>query len=166
MQEQEAEFVPEEESELGPALIKKLREKLKKAIEEKQEYLDGWQRARADFINFKKEELARHAHQEAQNKAEFAEVLIPTLDSLEMALKNHPTKELEILQNQLLNSLKKIGVERFGVAGEEFSPHRHEALAQTGEGDVVVSVERSGYAIKSPGQSNGDKVIRPAHVTL
>ncbi|OGC80065.1 nucleotide exchange factor GrpE [Candidatus Adlerbacteria bacterium RIFCSPLOWO2_01_FULL_51_16] len=159
MQERESEFVPEEEAEQGPALIKKLREKLKKAIEEKQEYLDGWQRSRADFANFKKEEAAREGHKEERIKAELAEAIIPTLDSLEMALKNHPTKELEILQKQLLNSLKKIGVERFGKSGEEFSPHRHEALAQTGEGDVVVSVERSGYSI-------GDKVIRPAHITL
>src|SRR3989338_3713227 len=155
----DAKFVPEEEAEQGPALIKKLREKLKKAIEEKQEYLDGWQRSRADFANFKKEEAAREIHKEARIKAELADAIIPTLDSLESALKNHPTKELEILQKQLLNSLKKIGVERFGVAGEEFSPHRHEALAQTGEGDIVVSVERSGYSI-------GDKIIRPAHVTL
>ena len=159
MQEQESEFVPEDEAEVGPALIKKLREKLKKAIEEKQEYLDGWQRSRADFANFKKEEAAREVHKEARIKAELADAIIPTLDSLESALKNHPTKELEILQKQLLNSLKKIGVERFGAAGEEFSPHKHEALAQTGEGDIVVSVERSGYSI-------GDKIIRPAHVTL
>ena len=69
MQEQENEFVPEEEAEQGPALIKKLREKLKKAIEEKQEYLDGWQRSRADFANFKKEEATRETEKETSAKA-------------------------------------------------------------------------------------------------
>lgn len=159
MQEQEEEFVPEDEVKEGPATLKKLREKLKKAIEEKQEYLDGWQRARADFVNFKKEELVRYTQQEARTKAEFTEALIPTLDSLESALKRHPSKELELLQKQLLQSLKKIGVEKFGKAGEKFDPHKHEALAQKEDGHTVVSLERSGYSI-------GDKIIRPAQVTL
>ena len=38
--ENDEEFVPEEEAEAGPALIKKLRERLKKAVEEKQNLLD------------------------------------------------------------------------------------------------------------------------------
>ena len=157
MVEQEAEFVPEDEAEEGPAVLKKLREKLKKAVEEKQEYLEGWQRARADFVNFKKEELARETHQEARNKIDFAEALVPTLDSLESALKNHKSKELEILQKQLFDSLKRLGVKRFGAVGEEFDPHRHEALAQDGDGHTVVTLERSGYSID-------DKNIRPAQV--
>jgi molecular chaperone GrpE (heat shock protein) len=57
----EEEFVPEDEAVDGPSALKKLREKLKKAVEEKQEYLDGWQRARADFANYKKEEATLYA---------------------------------------------------------------------------------------------------------
>jgi molecular chaperone GrpE len=159
MQEQEAEFVPEEEEGVGETALKKLREKLKRAVEEKQEYLLGWQRARADFANFKKEELVRESEREVRLKQQFAEALIPTLDALEMALKSHPTKELELLEKQLLSSLKKIGVERFGVAGETFDPHRHEALAHNGDGHTVESVERSGYSI-------GKKIIRAAQVII
>ena len=68
MSDSEEEFVPEDETEEGPVLVKKLRERLKKAVEEKQEYLEGWQRARADFANFKKEEALMHADKEARIK--------------------------------------------------------------------------------------------------
>lgn len=163
MQEQEEEFVPdlpdEASAKSGEEIVKRLREKLKKAVEEKQEYLEGWQRARADFVNFKKDEVARNAHTEERIKADLAEAIVPTLDSLESALKNHPTKELELLQKQLLDSLKKLGVKRFGAVGEEFNPHIHEALAQKEDGHTVVSIERSGYSID-------DKIIRPAQVML
>lgn len=159
METGDEEFVSEEETEVGEAALKRLREKLKKATAEKQEYLEGWQRARADFVNFKKEEAARETHKEELLKAELVEAIIPTLDSLEMALKNHPSKELELLQKQLLSSLKRIGVERFGAPGEGFDPHRHEALKQDGDNHKVESVERSGYSI-------GKKIIRPAQVIL
>lgn len=36
--------------------IKKIREKLKICEKERQEYLDGWQRSKADFINTRKDE--------------------------------------------------------------------------------------------------------------
>lgn len=155
----EEEFVPEEEAEEGPAALKKLRERLKKAIEEKQEYLEGWQRSRAEFANYKKEESSLHAEKEARVKAELIEALLPALDSFELALRHGSNKELEMIHKQLLQSLAQLGVERFGKTGEEFDPRRHEALAQKGKGDSIESVERSGYSI-------GDKIIRPAQVII
>src|ERR1700740_332095 len=85
MNDTEEEFVSEEESDGGPAALKSLREKLKKAVAEKQEYLEGWQRARADLVNYKKEESSAHADKEARIKAEFVEALLPALDAFEMA---------------------------------------------------------------------------------
>ena len=64
MDELEEEFIPEDEQEEGPGALKKLREKLKKAVEEKQEYLEGWQRSRADFANYKREEASIHGDRE------------------------------------------------------------------------------------------------------
>src|SRR5262245_38015965 len=49
------EFVMEEDKENNTDTVKKLRAKLKKAVEEKQEYLLGWQRSKADFVNAKKQ---------------------------------------------------------------------------------------------------------------
>ena len=153
------EFVPEEESEVGEDAVKRLREKLKKAVAEKQEYLDGWQRARADFANYKREEAAVHAENENRIKAELVEALIPTLDSFEMALKHDPSDDLKLVYKQLLSALKTLGVEQFGKAGEEFSPHTHEAIAKEGEGESVMRVERSGYKI-------ANRIIRPAQVII
>ena len=163
-EQQEAEFVPEEEVEDGPALIKRLREKLKKAVEEKQEYLDGWQRARADFANYTRQEAQLDADKDARARIAMVEELLPALDSFEMALKHATTEELLMLYKQLMDSLKKAGVKQFGQPGEPFDPHRHEALREEPVKDVsgdhtVVTVERSGYTL-------GDFVIRPAQVSV
>lgn len=160
MNDTEEEFVSEEESEQGPAALKKLRERLKKAVEEKQEYLEGWQRARADFANYKREEAAIHDDKEARTKAQTIEDMLPALDALELAVKHHandPT--LKMIEKQFLDVLKRVGVDRFGKVGEEFDPRQHEALAKQSEDHVVTSVERSGYKL-------GDTIIRPAQVII
>lgn len=155
----EEEFVPEEEAEAGPAALTSLREKLNKAIAEKQEYLEGWQRTRADFANYKKEEASLLNDKEARIKAEFVESILPALDSFEMALKHAASKEYGVVYAHLLSSLKQMGVEKFGEVGEAYNPHQHEALMQKGDGETIQSVERSGYKI-------GDKIIRAAQVII
>src|SRR5882757_9594993 len=95
---EDEEFIDEEEADMGPEAIKKLREKLKKAIEEKQEYLDGWQRAKADFANFKRQEALIHIDREARIKSDIIESLIPVLDTFEIALKHEKdNKSLEMV---------------------------------------------------------------------
>jgi molecular chaperone GrpE len=169
MQEQDEEFVPEEEAQEGPQALKRLREKLKKAVEEKQEYLEGWQRSRADFANYKKEEERERTGSAARSKAELVEKLLPLLDSMEMAFKQAQSKELNLLHKQLLDALRSMGAEPFGLPGERFDPHRHEALrevatAEPAKDHTIESVHRSGYSIGLPGQ--GDKVVRPAQVSV
>lgn len=159
MDELEEEFIPEDEQEQGPGAFKKLREKLQKAIEEKQEYLEGWQRARADFANYKREEASIHGDKEERIKAGLVEEFLPALDTLELSLKHHDNETLRMIEKQFLDSLKRLGVERFGTVGEEFNPSLHEALAKQSEEHVVISVERSGYRVN-------DTVIRPAQVII
>jgi molecular chaperone GrpE len=153
------EFVDEEEAAGGPAALKKLREKLNKAIAEKQEYLDGWQRSRADFANFKREEALFSADKEARIISDLIEALIPALDTLELMQKHDPSENNKMLEKQFLDSLAKLGVKKFGSVGEQFDPYMHEALAQIGDTNTVESVERSGYSV-------GEKIIRPAQVIL
>ena len=163
METTDEEFVsdlPDEGSaEAGEDAVKKLRERLKKAVQEKQEYLEGWQRARADFANYKREEASLHGDKEERIKAKLVESLLPALDALELACQHHDDPTLAMLEKQFLGSLQKIGVERFGKAGEEFSPHMHEALAKEGEGETVLKIKRSGYKI-------GETIIRPAQVVI
>lgn len=153
------EIVDEDEAEATPGALKKLREKLSQAVKEKQEYLDGWQRSRADFANFKREEAMLQADKEARIVSDLIETLLPALDTLELMVKHDSSANNKMLEKQFVDSLSKIGITRFGAPGETFDPHRHEALAQNGEGHTVASVERSGYSIK-------DRVIRPAQVIL
>jgi molecular chaperone GrpE len=159
MDDSEEEFIPEDEAEAGPGALKRLRERLTKAVEEKQEYLEGWQRARADFANYKREEASIHGDKEERIKAGFLEEFLPALDALELSLKHEDSPTLRMIERQFLDSLKRLGIERFGKIGEEFNPHLHEALAKQSEGHAVTSVERSGYRIK-------DAIIRPAQVII
>ncbi len=157
----EEEFIDEDEADMGPAALKKLREKLKKAIEEKQEYLDKWQRLQADFANFKRQEVLINADREERLKSDFIETLLPMLDVVELAIKHDKTNDptLKMIENKFLESLKAYGVEKFGTVGEDFDPHKHEALAEQGSEHKITSVERSGYKIEN-------KIIRPAQVII
>ncbi len=152
--------------------VQKLREKLKKAVEEKQEYLEGWQRARADFANFKKEEASMHVDREARITANLAEAIIPTLDSFEMALGSASfraadpqwQKGISALYQGLVGSLAQVGIEQFSPRGEVFNPYKHEALREVATDDAslehtIETVERSGYSI-------GERIIRPAQVSV
>lgn len=161
MEDSEEEFINEEEADLGPTALKKLREKLKVAVAEKQEYLDKWQRMQADFANFKRQEVLINADRDERLKAEFIESLLPMLDVLELAIKHDKTNDptLKMIESKFLESLKVYGVEKFGAAGEKFDPHQHEALAEQGGEHLVTSVERSGYKI-------GNKIIRAAQVII
>ena len=68
--------------------VKKLKEKLKLALEQKQEYLTGWQKAKADFINArKKDEESQKEFIKYSNEAIISE-LISTIDSFNMAFAN------------------------------------------------------------------------------
>src|ERR1044072_7551219 len=102
----DAEFVDEEEDANPAASLKKLRDRLKKAVEEKQEYLDGWQRARADLINYKKDEEERSKNKELRIKGSVVEDLLPALDTLELALKHEDNKTLKLMESQFLGVLK------------------------------------------------------------
>lgn len=160
----DSEFVDEEEAEGGPAALAKLRAKLKKAVEEKQEYLEGWQRARADFANFKREEALIHHDREDRVKADFIEKLLPLFDSIELARRHEVSETTATLERQFLSSLKDMGIERFGLQGEKFDPHKHEALRESPTDKVefdhtILEVQRSGYKV-------GDTIIRPAYVTI
>ncbi|HVV15471.1 MAG TPA: nucleotide exchange factor GrpE [Candidatus Paceibacterota bacterium] len=158
------EFVPEEDAENPAGAIKKLRDRASKAEEEAKTNLEGWQRSQADLANYKKDEATQRQYMQERTKAGLAEELIPVLDSFEMSAKHGASKELEVLYKQLLGTLKRMGIEQYGAAGEKFDPHKHEALREVAvdsaeKEHTIVSVERSGYSI-------GDFVIRPAQVSV
>ena len=151
--------------------IKKLRAELKKAQEEKQEYLTGWQKAKADFINSRKrdeeaqKEFARYA-----NENIIAE-LIPVLDSFNMAMGNKETWEkvdknwrigVEYISSQLKKVLEDFGLKEIDPLGKKFDPSRDEAIEDGKENDMVTTVVQKGYelhgkVLKAPKVKVGEK---------
>jgi molecular chaperone GrpE len=140
-------------------------EKLQK---ERDEYLDGWKRAKADFVNYKKDEMARIEGILKLSNEQLIRDLIPVLDSFDLALDSlGEDKKMErgvyLIRSQFEDVLKKYGLERVAVTiGEEFNPAVHDAVASVESehppGSVVEEVER-GYKL-------GNKVIRAARVKV
>lgn len=149
-----------------------LMEKLQACEKQKAEYLAGWQRARADFLNYKKEEIERIQGLIGYAKEEFLLNILPILDNFEQAAKNIPQTKMEdedirgLLQikEHLLNYLKQQGIEEMKmVIGEKFDPNLHEAIAEeekegTEPGMIIEEVQK-GYMV------NG-RVLRPAKVKI
>ena len=168
MEDSEEDFVLEEEGEALTDTLKKLRERLKIATKEKQEYLEGWQRARADFTNEKRESDNRRAEMSTDVKAKVAEKLIPLIDSFELALSQESFKSLDAswktgitsLSDEAMRVLISLGVESFNPINEPFDPNSMNAVRELpGKDHVVISVDRQGFKI-------GDRVIRPAYVAV
>ncbi len=136
--------------------VKKLKEKLKKAVEEKQEYLNSWQRDKADFVN------ARKRDQEAQKDfARFSNEnligeLVPVLDSFNMAMGNKEVWEkvdknwrvgVEYIANQLKKVLEDFGLKEIDPLGKPFDPMRDEAIEDGKASDIVTTVIQKGYEL-------------------
>ncbi len=150
------------------AKIKKLRDELKEAQAKRDEYLDGWQRCKADAINSRKDMLAEAERKSERIKMGLMEDIIPVLDSFDMAasteawaqVSNNWKNGMEQVRNQLLEVMARNGVERFGKIGDAFDPRFHEVIQEVeGEGEphAIVKILRFGYSM-------GTTVLRPAQV--
>lgn len=140
-------------------------DKIKK---ERDEYLDGWQRARAELINYKKDEAKRFETLRNFANEMIIRDLITILDSFDLAIAalekdGKAEKGIYLIKSQIEDVLKNYGLEKLIVSvGQVFDPALHEAVA-TIESDkpsntIIEEVER-GYTL-------GGKLIRPARVKI
>ena len=141
--------------------IKKLRLKLKKALEEKQEYLTGWQRTKADFINARKRDEELQKDFIKYSNEGLISSLIPVLDSFNMAMGNKESWErvdknwrvgVEYISNQLKKVLEDNGLKEINPIGQKFDPNRDEAVEYVKVSDqkqdhVVISVTHKGFSL-------------------
>lgn len=147
-------------------------EKLKKELEEcqklREEYLAGWQRAKADFENYKKDEIKRQKEFIAFANQNLINEILPILDNFDIAVDSLPKDLAENLwikgilniDIQLRDILRKNGIEEIKVKkGDKFDPNFHEAIASEEDGDEIVEVFQKGYLL------NG-RVIRPVRVKI
>ena len=155
---------PEKEPQENPKdlEIKKLREQLK-TLQDQQ------LRTLAEYDNFRKrtekEKLAIYTDATAAAAAE----ILPIADNIERALEAKDADEqslrkgIEMIESQLHNTLKKLGVEEMAGVGEEFNPDLHNAVShiedENFEENVVSAVYQKGYLL-------GDKVVRHAMVQV
>ncbi len=133
----------------------KIAELQKKA----QEYLDGWKRAKADYINYKKEVDAQKSEMADFAVAAVAIRLIPIADNLHEAFKHLPQdlknsewiRGVEHIKKQVEDILLELGFKRIKTVGEKYDPNFHEALAmEVKEGfkpDIIFEEIKSGYTL-------------------
>lgn len=154
-------------------IVKKLREDLKKARSEKEEYLTGWQRAKADYVNLQKEMDMVRANTSVLTKEKMVENLLPSLDSFDMAMGNKENWEkvdpnwrtgVEYIYQQIMTGLSDSGIEKIDKVNIPFDPMLHESIESVPTDDeskdhTIAKVIQAGFKI-------GERVIRPARVHL
>ncbi|MDD4803901.1 MAG: nucleotide exchange factor GrpE [Candidatus Pacebacteria bacterium] len=168
----DSDIVPEEETESSDSLVKKLKEKIKKLEAEKTEYMDGWQRERADFINYKKRVEGEKLEIIKYSNENLISDIIPVLDSFDMAFSNKEAWEkvdknwrvgVEYIHTQLIKILGENGLKEMNPIGEKFDPKFHVAEEHIETDDeskdgVIITVKKKGYML------NDRVVIAPAVV--
>lgn len=154
-------------------VLKKLREDLKVCRKEKEEYLTGWQRAKADYINLQKELDNSRLNISIHSREKMAQKLLPVLDSFDMAFQNKESWEkvdknwrmgIEYIYSQFMTSLSESGIEKINEINVPFNPNLHQSIAA-----ILTEKEEQDHTIESilqVGYKIGDRVIRPARVNI
>ncbi len=142
--------------------LEKIQAKLKKCKKEKEEYLIGWQRAKADFINARKEEDKKREEFAKFSNQFLITDLLSVLDSFELALKNEKEANLSAIQGLIKNILQKHGLEEIKALGQVFDPQFHEAVEEIEskkESGIIIEEAQKGYTLHG-------KVIRATRVKI
>jgi len=145
--------------------VAKLKTDLGAALAEKQEYMDGWQRAKADYVNLLKRFETESKGSELKGEVKAVEALLPAFDALERAKEHGDVPEGFVgITKQLEGAFVSLGLLELGKVGEKFDPALHEAFGQ----DVAESIETDDTitAVLEKGWKIGESVIRPAKVRV
>jgi molecular chaperone GrpE len=138
---------------------------------EAEEYLDGWQRARAEFANYKKRIERERETARAHITGELITRYLGIMDDLERALAKSPENEacqewvagVELIYAKFRAILEAEGVETIEEEGLRFDPNIHEAISYEDsdehEEGSVIEVTQRGYKLD-------DRILRPAMVRV
>lgn len=151
--------------------VESLRTQLEEVQNERDELLGKLQRVSADYANFQKRATRQIADAIAYEKETLIKTLLPTLDNLEHTLEKSQAAEsveavltgVRIVYDQMLDTLRALGVEPIKALGEPFDPAHHEAMMRRedpeGQDNVILEEFQRGYKL------NG-RVIRPSKVIV
>lgn len=152
----------------GTPLPTPLEKQLAAVEKERDEYRAGWQRAKADFLNYKKEETKNLEDVARYGSIDLVKDLIGVMDNFDLALrtfeKEGPVeKGLYLIRTQIEDILKKRGLEKMTVKpGDPFDPAIAEALSEVESehppGTIVAEIE--------PGYRLHEKILRPVRVIV
>ena len=150
-----------------------LQEELEQARSQAAEYLEGWQRAQAEFSNYKRRQEAGRAQTAMLANAVLLRKLLPVVDDFERAMATLPAslgqltwcQGVLLIQHKLGGVLESEGVKSIETEGQAFDPRYHEAVTyeevsghEYEEGQIIGVVQR-GYTL-------GERVLRPALVRV
>jgi molecular chaperone GrpE len=158
----------QKEEDLPVADASALETKLAEAEKQRDEYLAGWQRAKADFINYKKDEMAHLQEAMKYGSEDLIKDLISVMDNFDLGLrameKAGPVeKGIYLIRSQIEDILKKRGLEKIEIkVGDAFDPAMMEAMTEVESdlphGAVVEEIE--------PGYRLHEKVLRASRVII
>lgn len=158
--------IPEEE-------IAELRSELDESLKKTKEYLEGWQRERAEFFNYKRR-VERDQSQGSQNAIGNAlRRYLDIADDLARALKNknRPLEGdgavwadgIDLIYRKMLAAFEADGVKMMDTDEKYFDPIMHEAISHEDspnhESGEIIEVVQPGYML-------GERVLRPARVRV
>lgn len=157
-----------ENNQQAQAEIETLKKQLDALQAKAAENLDGWQRAQAEFVNYKNRVQRDREADYASMKSDIVRKVLPVLDDLERALANRPDNHpwadgMELIARKFQSVLETEGIKRIDAKGLLFDPNLHEAISSEPNAEVesgyVIEVVQNGYML-------GERVIRPAMVRV
>ncbi|NLF13954.1 MAG: nucleotide exchange factor GrpE [Anaerolineaceae bacterium] len=166
------EVLPAEAEEATPEeALASLRQELEDAQARQAEYLDGWQRARAELANARKRFQREQGQAYDSARADILVRLLPIVDDFQRALENVPEEAsndpwlegIRLIERNFQHVLEQEGVSAIADAGQEFDPFLHQAVTHEPSDSVpaghIISALRTGYRM-------GEQVLRPSMVRV
>ena len=132
------------------------------------ERLEDLRRLQAEYVNYKKRVDRDRSVARDQGISHVLESMLPVLDEIHLAREHGDLGEgpAATIVDKLEAVLAKLGIERFGAAGDEFDPNHHEALmrmeADLPEGATTTTVVQ----VLQPGYRMGERIVRAARVAV
>jgi molecular chaperone GrpE len=141
---------------------------LESALAERDRYFDQLQRTAADYANFRRRTEQDRAQQRLLANEQLLRDFLPVLDDLQRGLGAIPTDEqdskvaegMRLVEQKLLNTLRRYGVTPIEALGLPFDPAVHEAVEADPAGGNFVT------AVYAPGYKLGEGMLRPAMVKV
>lgn len=137
-----------------------------------EEYLAGWKRALADYDNLKKQTERDRTLICEMSIARAADGMLRLCDQMDNAISQLPPdpegtnpylKGINIFRSHFEQELNQLGLEPYGVVGEKFDPHIHEAVSSRADESKT---DQSILEVTQRGWKMSDRIVRPAKVIV